>query len=219
MTDPLLTDVDVSFDPSTGAERGGVDHTTPAEVEGMLALAVRAGSVLAATAPATREIWLSAVTGRVELMNAVHAGGLGGTYAGNPLACAAALGVFEAFADGTLVDNARQIEATARAILEPLLTDTSIVADVRGRGAMLAVEFADRETLVPRPELAKEIAARCHAQGLLVLVCGTYGNVIRLLPPLVIETALLADGLNVLCDVIQQVDAAARAASLETVAA
>ena len=162
---------------------------------------------------------LSAVTGRVELMNAVHAGGLGGTYAGNPLACAAALGVFEAFADGTLVDNARQIEATARAILEPLLTDTSIVADVRGRGAMLAVEFADRGTLVPRSELAKEIAARCHAQGLLVLVCGSYGNVIRLLPPLVIETALLADGLNVLRDVIQQVDAAAQAALLETVAA
>lgn len=163
---------------------------------------------------------LSAVTGRAELMNAVHGGGLGGTYAGNPLACAAALGVFEAFADGRLIENAGHIEAAARAILEPLLSSTSIVADVRGRGAMLAVEFADRGTLAPRAELAKEIAARCHAQGLLVLVCGTYSNVIRLLPPLVIEEALLNDGLTVLHDVIQQVDAADQfAASLETVAA
>jgi 4-aminobutyrate aminotransferase/(S)-3-amino-2-methylpropionate transaminase len=163
---------------------------------------------------------LSAVTGRVELMNAVHAGGLGGTYAGNPLACAAALGVFEALTDGTLIENARQIEAAARAILGPLLSASSIVADVRGRGAMLAVEFADRGTLAPRAELAKEIAARCHAQGLLVLICGTYSNVIRLLPPLVIEEVLLNDGLTVLHDVIQQVDAADQVAvSLETVAA
>jgi 4-aminobutyrate aminotransferase/(S)-3-amino-2-methylpropionate transaminase len=162
---------------------------------------------------------LSAVTGRVELMNAVHAGGLGGTYAGNPLACAAALGVFEAFADGTLVENACQIEVAARAILEPMLSATSIVADVRGRGAMLAVEFADRGTLAPRAELAKEVAARCHARGLLVLVCGTYSNVIRLLPPLVIEEALLNDGLSVFRDVINEVNAAAEAAmSLETMA-
>lgn len=162
---------------------------------------------------------LSAVTGRVELMNAVHPGGLGGTYAGNPLACAAALGVFEAFEDGRLLANARQIEAAARAILEPLRTATGIVADVRGRGAMLAVEFADAGTLEPRAELAKDVAARCHAQGLLVLVCGTYSNVIRLLPPLVIDEALLDDGLTVLYDVIVRVDAAAQTAhALEVVA-
>ncbi|TFD07653.1 MULTISPECIES: aminotransferase class III-fold pyridoxal phosphate-dependent enzyme [unclassified Cryobacterium] len=163
---------------------------------------------------------LSAVTGRVELMNAVHAGGLGGTYAGNPLACAAALGVFEAFEDGALVANACRIEAVAREMLDPLLSAAGIVVDVRGRGAMLAVEFADRDTLAPRAELAKEIAARCHAQGLLVLVCGTYSNVIRLLPPLVIEEALLRDGLTVLRDVVVQVDAAAReTATREDVAA
>ncbi|GAB3132805.1 aminotransferase class III-fold pyridoxal phosphate-dependent enzyme [Marisediminicola antarctica] len=162
---------------------------------------------------------LSAVTGRVELMNAVHAGGLGGTYAGNPLACAAALGVFEAFADGKLIENARKIEVAARMILEPLLSGTSVVADVRGRGAMLAVEFADRGTLAPRADIAKEIAARCHAQGLLVLVCGTYSNVIRLLPPLVIDESLLNDGLTVLRDAIQHVNAGQLAASPETVPA
>ncbi|WP_164520470.1 aminotransferase class III-fold pyridoxal phosphate-dependent enzyme [Specibacter cremeus] len=141
---------------------------------------------------------LSAVTGRAELMNAVHTGGLGGTYAGNPVACAAALGVFEAFEDGTLLANALQIEAAARAVLEPLLAEVDTVVDVRGRGAMLAVEFADPETFAPRADVAAAVAAACHAQGVLVLVCGTHGNVIRLLPPLVIGADLLRDGLAVL---------------------
>lgn len=153
---------------------------------------------------------LSAVTGRADLMNAVHAGGLGGTYAGNPLACEAALAVFEAFEDGSLLANARSIEAAAREVLEPLVAGTDIVADFRGRGAMLALEFADRDTLAPRADLAKEISARCHAQGVLTLTCGTHGNVIRLLPPLVIGDELLRDGLAVLRQAI--LDAAAEAA-------
>lgn len=147
---------------------------------------------------------LSAVTGRTELMNAVHPGGLGGTYAGNPLACAAALGVFEAFADGSLLEAARVIESIVRAHLEPLLDSVPVVAEVRGRGAMLAVEFADPVTLVPRADVAKAVAAACHAAGVLILVCGTYGNVIRLLPPLVIATELLEDGLRVLTAAISQ---------------
>ncbi len=146
---------------------------------------------------------LSAVTGRTELMNAVHTGGLGGTYAGNPLACAAALGVFEAFGDGSLLANARAIEAIARTHLEPLLDSVAVVAEVRGRGAMLAVEFADPSTLTPRADVAKNVAAACHAAGVLVLVCGTFGNVIRLLPPLVIGTELLEDGLRVLVTMIE----------------
>ena len=141
---------------------------------------------------------LSAVTGRADIMNAVHKGGLGGTYAGNPVACAAALGVFEAFEDGTLLANANAIAATAREILEPLVAETAIVADFRGRGAMLALEFTDKTTLAPLPGLATEVAAACHRQGVLVLVCGTDGNVIRLLPPLVIGQELLRDGLQVL---------------------
>ena len=147
---------------------------------------------------------LSAVTGRTALMNAVHTGGLGGTYAGNPLACAAALGVFEAFEDGSLLANAKVIETIARTHLEPLLDSVAIVAEVRGRGAMLAIEFADPITLAPRADVARAVAAACHSAGVLVLVCGTFGNVIRLLPPLVIGTDLLEDGLRVLTTAITQ---------------
>jgi len=147
---------------------------------------------------------LSAVTGRTALMNAVHTGGLGGTYAGNPLACAAALGVFEAFEDGSLLANAKVIEIIARSHLEPLLDSVAVVAEVRGRGAMLAIEFADPITLAPRADVAKAVAAACHSAGVLVLVCGTFGNVIRLLPPLVIGTDLLEDGLRVLTTAITQ---------------
>jgi 4-aminobutyrate aminotransferase/(S)-3-amino-2-methylpropionate transaminase len=135
-------------------------------------------------------------------MNAPHAGGLGGTYAGNPVACAAALGVFEAFDDGTLLANALAIEAAAREVLQPLVDSTAILAEFRGRGAMLAVEFADKDTLEPRGDLAAQVAAACHRQGVLVLVCGTYGNVIRLLPPLVIGPELIRDGLDVLRNAI-----------------
>lgn len=149
---------------------------------------------------------LSAVTGRTELMNAPHVGGLGGTYAGNPLACAAALGVFEALANGELIANAHAIERTTRAALAPLVASTQIVAEFRGRGAMLAIELADSTTLTPYPELTKEIATECHKQGLLVLVCGTFGNVIRLLPPLVITDEVLADGLAVLASVVVAVN-------------
>ncbi|WP_309619704.1 aminotransferase class III-fold pyridoxal phosphate-dependent enzyme, partial [Salinibacterium sp.] len=147
---------------------------------------------------------LSAVTGRTELMNAVHTGGLGGTYAGNPLACAAALGVFEALEDGTLLAHATIIESVVRARLEPLLDSVDVVAELRGRGAMLAIEFADPVTLEPRADIAKAVAAACHAAGVLVLVCGTFGNVIRLLPPLVIGVELLEDGLGVLTAAIEQ---------------
>jgi 4-aminobutyrate aminotransferase / (S)-3-amino-2-methylpropionate transaminase / 5-aminovalerate transaminase len=156
---------------------------------------------------------LSAVTGRAELMNAVHAGGLGGTYAGNPLACEAALAVFEAFEDGSLLANARAIEEAARAALAPLVEETGVVAEFRGRGAMLAVEFAEPGTLAPRADIAKEVSARCHAQGVLTLTCGTHGNVLRLLPPLVIGPELLADGLQVLRSAILDAAAAAGTAA------
>jgi 4-aminobutyrate aminotransferase/(S)-3-amino-2-methylpropionate transaminase len=161
-----------------------------------------AGDMILTAKALANGVPLSAVTGRTELMNAPHAGGLGGTYAGNPLACEAALAVFEQFEDGTLLANARRIEAVAREILEPLLASTDIVAEVRGRGAMLAIEFADAGTLAPRADLAKEISAACHAAGVLTLTCGTHGNVVRLLPPLVIGEELLRDGLAVLARAI-----------------
>ena len=141
---------------------------------------------------------LSAVTGRAELMDAVPAGGLGGTYAGNPVACAAALGALETIESKDLVGRAQRIEARVLPRLERLLGPDSVVGDVRGRGAMLALELVRPGTTDPAPDAAKAIAARCHAEGVLVLVCGTYGNVIRLLPPLVIDDDLLDDAISVL---------------------
>jgi len=141
---------------------------------------------------------LSAVTGRADLMDAVPAGGLGGTYAGNPVACAAALGALETIERDNLVQKARDIEAIVMPRLEALLGNASVVGDVRGRGAMLALEFVRPGTKVPAPETAKAVASRCHAEGVLVLVCGTYGNTIRLLPPLVIGQSLLEEGVSVL---------------------
>jgi len=146
---------------------------------------------------------LAAVTGRAEIMDAVQPGGLGGTYSGNPLACAAALGVLEMFEDGSLLKRALGIERVVRARLEPLVAELPAVAEVRGRGAMLAIEFVQPGTLEPAPEMARAVAARCHSQGVVILVCGSYGNVIRLLPPLVISRELLEDGLDVLVEAIE----------------
>ncbi|WP_430297509.1 aminotransferase class III-fold pyridoxal phosphate-dependent enzyme [Sinomonas sp. B1-1] len=138
---------------------------------------------------------LSAVTGRAELMNAVHAGGLGGTYAGNPVACEAALAVFELLEDGALLAGACAVEKAVRERFEPLLALDGVVS-VRGRGAMMAIEFGDSSG--PRADLAKAAAAAANAAGVLTLTCGTHGNVIRLLPPLGIEPEVLDEGLAVL---------------------
>ena len=141
---------------------------------------------------------LAAVTGRAELMDAVAPGGLGGTYAGNPVACAAALGALETIERQNLVQRARDIEERVMPRLNALIGPDSSVGEVRGRGAMLAVEFVRPGTKDPAPEVARAVAARCHEEGVLTLVCGTYGNVIRLLPPLVIPMELLDEALDVL---------------------
>lgn len=146
---------------------------------------------------------LSAVTGRAEIMDAVHPGGLGGTYAGNPLACEAALAVFEVLEDPGLLPRVGRIEGAIRGRLEPLVAELDVVAEVRGRGAMMAVEFADPGTLSPRSDLAQRVSAACHAAGVLTLTCGTHGNVIRLLPPLVIDEAVLTAGLDILVGAIR----------------
>jgi 4-aminobutyrate aminotransferase/(S)-3-amino-2-methylpropionate transaminase len=146
---------------------------------------------------------LAAVTGRAELMDAVPPGGLGGTYAGNPLACAAALGVFEMLENQDLLARARRIETVIRQRLEMLAQEVDVIAEVRGRGAMMAIELVQAGTLEPAPQLAKAVAARCHSQGVLLLVCGTFANVIRLLPPLVISEELLVEGLDVLAEALR----------------
>jgi len=146
---------------------------------------------------------LAAVSGRAELMDSVPAGGLGGTYAGNPLACAAALSVFEMFGSHDLLARARRIETVVREKLEPLAQELAVIAEVRGRGAMMAIELVRPGTLEPAPELAKTVAARGHSLGVILLVCGTYGNVIQLLPPLVIGEQLLVEGLDILADALR----------------
>ena len=153
---------------------------------------------------------LSAITGRADLLDAVHAGGLGGTFGGNPVACAAALGAIETMKEQDLAGRARSIEAqvTERfAALQSELGAHSIVGELRGRGAMLAIEFVEPGSKAPNTDVTKAIAAQCLREGVIILTCGTYGNVIRLLPPLVITDELLADGLDVLEDAIRTVNA------------
>ncbi|MCC9203901.1 4-aminobutyrate--2-oxoglutarate transaminase [Arthrobacter sp. zg-Y769] len=141
---------------------------------------------------------LSAVTGRAELLDAVHPGGLGGTYGGNPVACAAALAAMDTMVSLDLAERARHIEALTLPRLEALAVKDGIVGDVRGRGAMLAMEFVRPGSKAPDAEAAKTVAAACLREGVIVLTCGTYGNVIRLLPPLTIGDELLLDALDVL---------------------
>ncbi|WP_040863050.1 4-aminobutyrate--2-oxoglutarate transaminase [Nocardia niigatensis] len=146
---------------------------------------------------------LSAITGRAELLDAVHPGGLGGTYGGNPVACAAALAGIEVMRSLDLLARARAIETFAMPRLRELAAATGVIGDLRGRGAMLAVEFVLPGTDTPDPGLTKAIAAEALSRGVVLLTCGTYGNVIRLLPPLVIGDDLFADGLGVLAETVR----------------
>ncbi|MEV5330373.1 4-aminobutyrate--2-oxoglutarate transaminase [Nonomuraea sp. NPDC052634] len=141
---------------------------------------------------------LAAVTGRAEIMDKVHPGGLGGTYGGNPLACEAALGVLETIEAEDLVAKARRIGEIMLPRLEALKERFDLIGDVRGRGAMIAIELVEPGTKEPNPAAVAEVVKRCHADGLLVLTAGTYGNVLRFLPPLVIPEHLLEEGLGIL---------------------
>ena len=141
---------------------------------------------------------LAAVTGRAEMMDAPHTGGLGGTYGGNPIACAAALAVIETIEAEGLVDRARSIGKTMLDRLGAVQQRDSRIGDVRGRGAMVAVELVQPGTTEPDAALTGRVAAAAHQQGLVVLTCGTYGNVLRFLPPLSISDQLLDEALGVL---------------------
>lgn len=141
---------------------------------------------------------LSAVTGRAEIMDSPHVSGLGGTYGGNPLACAAALATIETIESDGLVARARQIEQLMKDRLGRLQAEDDRIGDVRGRGAMIAVELVKPGTTEPDAELTKALCAGAHTAGVIVLSCGTYGNVLRFLPPLTISDELLIEGLDVL---------------------
>ena len=143
---------------------------------------------------------LAGVTGRAEIMDSVHAGGLGGTYGGNPVACAAALGAIETMAEEDLAGKARRIGEIMLPRLHKLAAEHPVIAEVRGRGAMLAIELTAPGTLDPDPATTAAISKACHQAGLVTLTCGTFGNVIRFLPPLVIGEDLLNEGLSILED-------------------
>ncbi|MFC9239470.1 4-aminobutyrate--2-oxoglutarate transaminase [Streptomyces decoyicus] len=141
---------------------------------------------------------LAAVTGRAEIMDAAHAGGLGGTYGGNPVACAAALGSIETMREQDLNAKARRIGEVMKARLNAIAEKYDIIGEVRGRGAMIAIELVKSGSKDPNPEATGALAKACHQEGLLVLTTGTYGNVLRFLPPLVIGEDLLNEGLDIL---------------------
>jgi 4-aminobutyrate aminotransferase/(S)-3-amino-2-methylpropionate transaminase len=151
---------------------------------------------------------LSAVTGRAEIMDAPHVGGLGGTYGGNPVADAAALATIATIEEDGLVARAAALGETITARLRAVQEQQPAIGDVRGRGAMIAIELVRPGTIDPDPLAAAGAARACHEQGVVVLTCGTYGNVLRLLPPFVIGDELLADALDVLTGALLSVGTA-----------
>ncbi|AWB95091.1 4-aminobutyrate--2-oxoglutarate transaminase [Agromyces badenianii] len=149
---------------------------------------------------------LAAVTGRAEIMDASQPGGLGGTFGGNPVACAAAIAVFESIDENGLLAEGQRIEATFRAGLEKLARRYDIIGEIRGKGAMIALEFVQpgtaETTKAPNAEAVTAIIAYAAQHGVLFLNAGTYGNVLRFLPSLAVSDALIEDGLRVLDDAL-----------------
>ncbi|MBX3198669.1 MAG: 4-aminobutyrate--2-oxoglutarate transaminase [Labilithrix sp.] len=173
------------------------------EHEGLVPDLVTTAKALAGGLP------LSAVTGRAELLDGVHPGGLGGTYGGNPVACAAAVATLEQMRALDLSGRAREIGAAIRRRLTALATELDFIGEVRGRGAMMAIELVEPGGRLPNPAAARAVVASALRAGVVVLSCGAYGNVIRLLPPLVISDELLEDGLSVLEDALREAAAVA----------
>lgn len=143
---------------------------------------------------------LAAVTARAEIMDSSHVGGLGGTYGGNPIACAAALAVIQMIEEEKLVERAAHVGDILFAALNALKVKYPIIGEVRGRGAMVAIELVHAGTKDPNPEAMAKVIKYCQSKGVLILTAGTYGNVIRFLPPVVITDELLKDALGVLAE-------------------
>ena len=141
---------------------------------------------------------LAGVTGRAEVMDSVHASGLGGTYGGNPIACAAALGAMETIEEENLVARAQHIGEILGTSLRAIAAKYPVIGEVRGRGAMQAIELVEPGTKNPNSAAMNAVVKYCQSKGVLVLTAGTYSNVVRFLPPLVITDELLKDALGVL---------------------
>jgi 4-aminobutyrate aminotransferase/(S)-3-amino-2-methylpropionate transaminase len=148
---------------------------------------------------------LAAVTARAEIMDSSHVGGLGGTYGGNPIACAASLAAIEIIESEKLVDRARHLETILVSALKEIQAKHPEIGDIRGRGAMIAIELVKAGTKDPNPELMAKVIKYCQSKGVLILTAGSYGNVIRFLPPLVITDELLKDALSVLAQAFDSV--------------
>lgn len=143
---------------------------------------------------------LAAVTGRAEIMDVAHAGGIGGTYAGNPAACEAALAVFETIEAEGMLERAQVLGDIMLRELRDIASTYDIIGEVRGRGAMIAIELVHSGGKEPNREALAEVNRYCHSHGVLTLTAGTFGNVLRFLPPLSISDELLLEGLSVLRD-------------------
>ena len=148
---------------------------------------------------------LAAVTARAEIMDSSHVGGLGGTYGGNPIACAAALAAIEIIENEKLVERARHLGEILFASLQEIAAKHPEIGEIRGRGAMVAIELVKAGTKDPNPELMAKVIKYCQGKGVLILTAGSYGNVIRFLPPLVITDELLKDALSVLAEAFDSV--------------
>lgn len=146
---------------------------------------------------------ISAVTGRAEIMDAPNPGEIGGTYGGSPLGCVAALAVIEKMERDNLAARAQVIGDTIKRHFTALQAELPVIADVRGLGAMCAVEFVDSQTGEPAKELVGKIAKGCYEQGVIVLTAGVHGNVLRFLTPLVITDEQLQEGLDIMTDVLK----------------
>jgi 4-aminobutyrate aminotransferase / (S)-3-amino-2-methylpropionate transaminase / 5-aminovalerate transaminase len=141
---------------------------------------------------------ISAVTGRAEIMDASHPGGLGGTFGGNPVAAAAAVSVLKEIEAGGVIERAQEIGKLLSDRLNALKAKYPVIGDVRGHGAMMALEFVEPGTLNPNKDAVDKLVKHCHSNGVLILNAGTYYNVIRFLPPLAISDALLNEAIDVL---------------------
>jgi 4-aminobutyrate aminotransferase len=156
---------------------------------------------------------LSAVVGRAEIVDAVGPGGLGGTYAGSPIACAAALAVLDVVEEEGLLERSLRMGEHLKRRLRDLAGKVSCIGDVRGLGAMVAMElFKDEERKVPDPELTKALVAETVKRGLILLSCGMYGNVIRILVPLTASDAIVDEGLDIIEQCLCELTAKAAAA-------
>jgi 4-aminobutyrate aminotransferase/(S)-3-amino-2-methylpropionate transaminase len=147
---------------------------------------------------------LAGVTGRADVMDSIHMSGLGGTYGGSPIACAAALGAIATIEEEKLVDRANQLGVMMSTALNEMKKKYPIIGDVRGRGAMQAIELVMPGTKDPNPAALGSAIKYCQQKGVLILSAGTYGNVIRLLPPLVMPEHLLKEALEILDEALAQ---------------